>query len=243
MQKKKTFILLGTALLLSAALIFLLKRPQQDKKSTEVLIKLPIPKFQGITLEQAISSRRSQKDYTGRPISVEQLSQLLFAAYGVTGKDFDRPLRSAPSAGAIYPFEIYAAVNNVKEISPGIYKYDGLTHSLKFLRGGEFLREIISASYGQDFMEESSVVLILSVSPDKMIERYGQRGWRYLYMEAGHISENIYLEAVSLGLGSVSVGAFIDEQMDKVLGVDGIKEKVLYLQSVGAINEKRGVNQ
>ncbi len=208
--------------------------PRIKEKSS--VIKLPKPDYsKGVSVEEAIMSRRSVREFSNKPLKVEQLSELLFASYGITGKEIHQMLRSAPSAGTLYPFDIFVVINNVKEIQPGIYLYDAFTHSIKSIKKGNFGKRISEAALGQEFLESAAVVFVLSAVPDRMTNRYGERGWRYIYMEAGHISQNIYLEAVSLKLGSVSVGAFIDEEIDGLFGFDGIKEKVLYLHAVGDI--------
>jgi len=186
-------------------------------------------------LEEAIEKRRSVRSYSSEAITLDQLSQLLFASQGVSGRIYGQPLRSAPSAGALYPIEIYPVVNNVQDLAQGIYHYSILEHALELTRSGDFHLEITAAGLGQEMLGVAGVTFILSAIFDRTSHRYGERGLRYAYMEAGHISQNIYLQAVSLGLGSVSVGAFIDGQVNKLVGIDGHKEAAIYLHAVGTL--------
>ena len=201
-------------------------------------VALPKPEYQGTTVEQAIESRRSVRNYSKRPVSMAQLSQLLFAAQGITGRMYGPAgggLRSAPSAGALYPFEIYAVVNNVEDLPRGIYHYCVLDHSLELVKAGDFRGLIIDAGMKQEMLGASGVSFVLSAIFDRVRHKYGERGFRYVYIEAGHISQNIYLQAGSLGLGSVCVGAFLDEKVNQLIGVDGRKEAAIYLHAVGSL--------
>ncbi len=210
------------------------KRPPQYKTYPETkVVKLPRPEYRGMSLEEIVERRRSVRNYSPKAISVLQLSQLLFAAQGVTGKMYGHPLRSAPSAGALYPFEIYLVVNNVQGISKGIYHYAVLGHGLELVKSGDFSRKITNAGLEQKMLGEADVTFVLSAIFDRVRHKYGERGFRYVYIEAGHISQNIYLQAVSLGLGSVSVGAFLDEKVNQLIGADGYQEAAIYLHAVG----------
>jgi SagB-type dehydrogenase family enzyme len=148
---------------------------------------------------------------------------------------YGQPLRSTPSAGALYPFEVYLIVNNVEGLSQGIYHYALLKHALELVKSGDFSSNITDAGLEQDMLGESDVTFVLSAIFDRTRHKYGERGYRYVYIEAGHISQNIYLQAVSLGLGSVSVGAFLDHKMNDLIGVDGRKEAVIYVHAIGTL--------
>ncbi len=211
------------------------KPPQYKNYPNSEKVALPKPQHCGITLEEAVSKRRSARNYSKKTLSTAQLSELLFAAQGVTGKTYGHPLRAAPSAGALYPFEIYAVVNNVEDLPQGIYHYSVLDHALELVKAGDFSAKITGAGLAQEMLGDSGVTFILSAIFDRIRCKYGQRGLRYVYMEAGHISQNIYLQAVSLGLGSVSVGAFLDEQVNKLIEVDGRTEAAVYLHAVGSL--------
>ncbi|MCF6154336.1 MAG: SagB/ThcOx family dehydrogenase [Candidatus Brocadia sp.] len=212
------------------------KRPPQYKNypDSKVII-LPKPEYRGISLESAIEKRRSVRNYSSKPLTLLQLSQLLFSAQGITGKSYDQPLRTAPSAGALYPFEIYVIANNAEGLPQGIYHYAVLNHSLELVKLGDFRKVITDAGLKQEMLGDAHVTFVLSAIFDRIRHKYGERGFRYVYMEAGHISQNIYLQAVSLGLGSVSVGAFLDEEVNQLIGVDGQNEAVIYLHAVGTL--------
>ncbi len=196
-------------------------------------IKLPAPGHHGMPVEEAIQRRRSVRHYSSKKMSKAQLSQLLFAAQGITGKMYGQPLRTAPSAGALYPFEVYLVVNNVEGLSRGIYHYAVLEHELELLKTGDFRKDITDAGLKQDMLGESAVTFVLSAIFNRVCHKYGERGYRYVYMEAGHISQNIFLQAVSLGLGSVGVGAFLDSRVNQLIDVDGKTEAAIYLHAVG----------
>ncbi len=212
------------------------KMPPQYKNYADTkIIKLPKPEYQGVPLEEAIEKRRSVRNYSRKPITMFQLSRLLFSSQGTTGKIYGKPLRTTPSAGALYPFEIYVIANNVESLDQGIYHYGVLNHTLELVQYGDFRKEITSAGLKQEMLGDSDVVFVLSAIFDRTRHKYGERGFRYVYIEAGHISQNIYLQAVSLGLGSVSVGAFLDDKVNQLIDVDGQKEAVIYLHAVGTL--------
>ena len=186
-----------------------------------------------MVLEDAIKKRRSVREYSSRPLELNQVSQILFAAQGLTGSLHGRPVRAAPSAGALYPVEVYVIVNNVEGLQKGIYHYSVLDHALELIKVGDFRNAITSAGLKQEMLGDSGVTFVLSAIFDRTRHKYGERGIRYVYMEGGHISQNISLQAVSLGLGSVSVGAFLDHKINELIGLDGRREAAIYLHSVG----------
>lgn len=194
-------------------------------------IELPQPKFKGgMSVEEAIKLRRSVRDYQDRPLSLEQVSQLLWAGQGIT-KGF---LRVAPSAGATYPLTQYVVVGDegVDGLKPGIYEYVPQTHSLIFLEPGDFRDRIATACLGQSFIADAPISIVIAAEYERTTVRYGERGIRYVHMEAGHVGENIYLQAVALGLGTVVVGAFLDVDLAQVLDLP--EEQVpLYVMPVG----------
>ena len=133
----------------------------------------------------------------------------------------------------MYPIEVYAIVNNVEGLQKGIYHYSVLDHALELIKEGDFRNAITSAGLKQEMLGDSGVTFVLSAIFDRTRHKYGERGIRYFYMEGGHISQNISLQAVSLGLGSVSVGAFLDHKINELIGLDVRREAVIYLHSVG----------
>ncbi len=201
-------------------------------------IKLPNPGYKGMVLEDALRKRRSirsEDDFSDEALSLEELSQLLFAADGITGELKDRGinLRTAPSGGALYPIEIYLAVNRVKGLEPGVYHYLVLGHSLELLRKGDIAKEAAFACAGQKEAEKAAVTFIFTGIPARSTQKYDVRGWRYVYLETGYISQNIYLEATSLGLASTAMGAFYDDEISNFIGIDNRKEVPLHTHAVG----------
>jgi len=194
-------------------------------------IALPPPKLKGdISVEEAIRLRRSIRDYQDKSLSLEQVSQLLWAGQGIT-EGFKR---AAPSAGATYPLTLYLVVgeNSVPELSSGIYEYIPETHSLVLIKNGDLRKRVASACLGQSFIEEAPISIVIAADYERTTVRYGERGERYVHMEAGHVGENIYLQAVALGLGTVVVGAFLDTDLKQCLSLP--EEQVpLYVMPIG----------
>ncbi|UCH66742.1 MAG: SagB/ThcOx family dehydrogenase [Ignavibacterium sp.] len=180
------------------------------------VIKLPSPNLKGVTsVEEALHKRRSIRDYTNEPVTIADISQLLWAAQGITEESYG--LRTAPSAGALYPLEVYVATSNVEDLTPGLYKYKTQNHTIKKIDDGDKRKDIANAALGQDAIENSSAIIIITAVPERTEVKYGRRAERYVQMEVGHAGQNIYLQAVSLGLGTVMIGAFKDDALKKVL--------------------------
>lgn len=195
-------------------------------------ISLPDPRgYQGLSLEETVQTRRSVRDYSAGPLSLEELSRLLHAAQGIT--DPRRGFRAAPSAGALYPIETYAVVNDVAGLVPGLYHYAVTDHALEQLRVGNLRREIVVAGIGQEMLGQAQVCLVLSAIFQRTRWRYRERTYRYVLLEAGHIGQNLYLAATSMGLGACAVGAFLDDGVNDLLRLDGEQEEALYIISVG----------
>lgn len=194
-------------------------------------IDLPPPHFKGdMSVEEAIRLRRSMRDYKDTPLSLEQVSQLLWAGQGIT-EGFKR---AAPSAGATYPLTLYVVVGDkgVTELPAGIYEYIPKPHSLVLVKEGDFRKRVATACLGQSFIAEAPINIVIAAEYERTTVRYGERGERYVHMEAGHVGENIYLQAVALGLGTVVVGAFLDVDVHQVLDLP--EEQVpLYVMPVG----------
>jgi SagB-type dehydrogenase family enzyme len=182
------------------------------------LLKLPKPRTKGlVSVEEAIAVRRSVREFSPTPISLEDLSQLLWAAQGVTEPESGG--RSAPSAGATYPLEIFVFVKQggVKEVEAGVYRYRPLDHSLIKVASEDRVRALMEAALYQEFICEAAVNIVIAARYERTTARYGGRGVRYVHIEVGHVGQNIGLEAVSLGLGSVMVGAFNDGLVKKLI--------------------------
>ncbi|KPJ59533.1 MAG: hypothetical protein AMJ46_10945 [Latescibacteria bacterium DG_63] len=210
------------------------KMPDQYKRYAGAeLIELPEPNYKGISVEEAMKKRRSIRSYSSESLSLFQLSQLLFSAQGITGSTHGHYLRTAPSAGALYPFEIYVIVHRVEGLKRGVYHYVVKEHALELVKEGSFRGNITNAGLKQEVLGDGGVTFVLSAIFDRTRSKYGDRGFRYVYIEAGHIAQNICLQAVSLKLGAVTVGAFLDKEVNQILGVDGFKEAAIYLLAVG----------
>jgi len=208
--------------------VFLYSPIKNAEGGTMDQIRLPLPERKGaVSVEEALAERRSRRKYTNKPLSLNELSQVLWSAQGITS---DWGGRTAPSAGATYPIEVYTVVGNVENLNPGVYHYIPLAHSLALIADGDIRRQLSRAALGQEMVREAPVTLVIAAVYERTTARYGGRGIRYVYMEAGHIGENIYLQAESLNLATVAVGAFDDAGVKSVLG---IKEEPLYLMPLG----------
>ena len=198
-------------------------------------LSLPAPRYSsGVSVEETLLRRRSIREYSGEALSLEQVSQLLWAAQGITEPRWG--FRTAPSAGATYPLEVYLVVKKggVKGLEPGIYHYLPRSHELELIRKGDYSRKLMAASLDQEWVGAAAVNIVLTAVFERTTRHYGERGVRYVYMEVGHVGENIYLQCVSLGLGCVVVGAFYDEDVKRILGVD---EAPMYVIPVGVLKK------
>jgi len=186
-------------------------------------IPLPLPKTQGeMSLEEVIQKRKSKREFLGKPLTLEQASQILWASYAV------------PSAGALYPLEIYIVVGGdcVSDLEAGVYHYLPANHSLEKVSEDDLRSELATACLGQSFIAEAPVSLVIAADCERTTSKYGERGIRYVQMEAGHAAQNVYLEAASLGLGTVAIGAFDDGEVSKVLQLPAV-HKPLYIMPIG----------
>lgn len=191
-------------------------------------IKLPAAQLKGgVSLEEALAERRSRRDYKKEPLVLKEVAQLLWAAQGMTA---DWGGKTAPSAGATYPLEVYIVVGKVEGLEPGLYHYIPDSHSMKKVLEGDIRRQLSSAALGQECVADAPVTLVVAAVFRRTTGRYGERGIRYVYIETGHVGQNICLQAEALGLGAVVIGAFRDEM---VKGVLKLKEEPLYLIPVG----------
>ena len=199
-------------------------------------VSLPEPaRSAGKFIWDVLSRRRSIRDYSPGSVSIEKLSQLLWATQGATARTGHYVLRTAPSAGALYPIETYVLINRVDGLESGIYHYDVRQHGLEVVRKGDFGAEAAQAALGQDMVQEAALVFIWTAIAARSKWKYRERAYRYIYMDAGHIGQNAYLAAGALNLGCCTIGAFFDDEVDSLIGVDGEKEFSVYLCAVGKI--------
>lgn len=200
---------------------------KQIDSKTNLEGKLPAPKLNGkMSIEESIAKRASIRIFQNKPLSIQAISQLLYAAQGISHSYGDRRFRTAPSAGATYPLETYLFV------ASGVYKYNPLDHSLQRIFEKDKREELAAASLGQTSVSAASVVILFTMVQERTEKRYGERAYRYICMEAGHAAQNIHLQAVALGLASVPVGAFVDAEVSAIIGCPD-KEHALYIVPVG----------
>jgi SagB-type dehydrogenase family enzyme len=182
---------------------------------------------------RTIADRRSTRDYASEPMRTAELSDVLFLATGISADKWGNARRTAPSSGALYPIETYVVVHNVEGVERGVYHYAIREHELELVRPGDFRSRTVDQAIGQEFLGECGAVIFLTQVIQRMRPKYQDRSYRYGLLEAGHIGENAYLAAISLGLGACGVGAFMDDQINEMLGVDGVEEAAVYMLAVG----------
>jgi SagB-type dehydrogenase family enzyme len=184
-------------------------------------------------LWQAVNRRRSVRSFGDTPLKKAALSQLLWSSQGVTMESMGHEFRATPSAGALYPVETYLIIHNAEEIDPGTYHYGVQNHELEQLKLGDFRDEVARAALDQDMAFSANVVFIWTAVFARSKWKYSQRAYRYVYLDAGHIAQNLALAAVSHGLGTCQIAALYDEEVNSLLDVDGEEESVLYMTVVG----------
>jgi len=215
------------------------------RSNPQPIIKLPSPQLEGkVSVEETIAKRRSVRRYRLESLTLSQLSQILWSAQGITGVG---KIRAAPSAGAIYPLEIFAVIgkqamiviaseakqsSSREDLPAGIYHYEIDSHSLRLHLQGDLRLDLARAALDQGFIAEAPVDIVICAIYPRTSYTYGRRGERYVHMEVGHVGENIHLQTVALGLATVEVGAFDDEEVRKVLGLEE-QIKPLYIMPLG----------
>ncbi len=181
------------------------------------IIPLPAPEIRTPdSLEGILKARRSVRDFAADSLTLTAVGQLLWAAQGVTHPD---GLRTAPSAGALYPLEVYLVAGEVKDLEPGLYRYLPAKHALEKVKSSDLRKDLCSAALEQTWIEKAPAALVITAVYRRVTKKYGERGVRYAHIEAGAAAQNIYLEATALGLGTTYVGAFDDERVGDLLGI------------------------
>lgn len=234
--------LIAISILVYVALSLLYAPPEgrDAVKVTGEELLLPLPaKVSGITVEEAILLRKSIREWSSSPITIEQLSMILWAAQGVVEEIDGWLRRAAPSAGATYPLEVYVVIgergvllDNGDYLEAGVYSYNYAKHSLKLIKRGDFRNELWSASLGQEWVRRAPLSVVICAVYERTTQRYGERGVRYVHLEAGHVGQNIYLMSTALGLGTVAIGAFYDDEVARVIGAEP-NEHPLYIFPIG----------
>ncbi len=211
-------------------------KPGQYKKYPPELERFELEKPQrdgGMPLYSVLQKRRSERRFVNVELSGKDLSQMLWSGQGLTLSTEHHQFRTAPSAGALYPVETYCVINRVSGFKPGVYHYQVPYHCLVLVKEGEFGKDLAMAALGQRMVQEAAFNLVWSAVIERSKWKYDQRAYRYIYMDAGHIAENTALAAVSAELGSVQIGAFFDEEVNQVIGVNGESEFAIYMTAVG----------
>lgn len=228
-------------LLLLMAVLLSCPSSGQDEQGTGVtdarnpaadeIINLPAPRLTGdMPLEETLAARRSVRSYSGEALTLADAAQLLWAAQGITYPE--RGFRTAPSAGALFPLEIYLAAGSVDGLEPGLYKYLPHQHQLQLIVAGDVRPTLRDVAVGQSMLTGAPAVICVSGIVSRTSVKYGARAQRYMLIEAGHAGQNVCLQAVALGLGAVTIGAFSDESLRQVLQLPA-GEDPLYLIPVG----------
>ncbi len=193
-------------------------------------VELPKPLKMEMSVSEALEKRRSIREYRDEPITLKELSTVLWAAQGITDP---RGFRTAPSAGALYPLRVFVVVRKVEGLAPGIYVYDPKTHTLGLVRRGDFTAELQRACLDQEWVGRAAVDLVIVGYERVLRPKYGERSFRYMALEAGHVGQNVYLACTALGLGTVAVGAFYDDRVKEILGITEGDAVPLYVFPIG----------
>jgi len=208
------------------------KLPDTEPSPAEdsVRIILPEPRYDSdVSVEEALLKRRSVRNYTDEALTLQEIAQLLWAAQGITDPSGKK---TAPSAGALYPLEVYVVVGSVEDVARGVYKYKPQQHELIRVLEGEQRKALAKAALDQQSVAQGAIDIVITAIYDRTTRKYGNRGIRYVHMEAGHAAQNVYLQAVAMNLGMVVIGAFYDDQVKEVLNLPE-DEEPLYIMPVG----------
>ena len=196
----------------------------------KMIIKLPKPRYKSdVSLEESLVKRRSVRNYTGELLTIEEVSQLLWAAQGTTSNWGGR---TAPSAGALYPLEVYVIVGDVQDLAFGIYLYKPKEHEVVMIADKDVRQQLAGAALGQSSVKNAAIDLVFTAVYQRTTRKYGERGIKYVHMEIGHAAENVCLQATAMDLGVVTIGAFNDQEVSKILNLPK-DEKPLYIIPVG----------
>ena len=212
-------------------------RPNRVKASpslSSAVVPLPDPAVAaGPVLWEVLAKRRSVRDYSSAPLSLKELANLLLATQGITDRSFSPWFRTTPSAGALHPIDTYLIVNRVESLASGIYFFQVQNFSLAKSNQGDFSRQIAQAALNQDMAREAAVVFVWVAVIRRSSQKYRQRAYRYIYLDCGHIAQNLYLASTVMDLGCCGIAAFFDDEVNDLLGIDGRAETAIYLATVG----------
>lgn len=210
--------------------IFTKDYPRLQK--VELLKTIPLLKT---TLSEVLLERKSERNFSGKSVDMARLGALLFYSAGIIPgeKQWNSTRRFYPSAGARYPLEIYLSTSNVKGLENGLYHYNVRQHSLDVLWQKRNLNKTISRLTNQDWVGRSNVIVLITSVFQRTQTKYGERGLRHIFLEAGHLAQNIYLVGTALKLKVCAIGGFIDDKINKILDIDSEDEGILYILAVG----------
>jgi SagB-type dehydrogenase family enzyme len=210
---------------------------EKEYDASRPIVDLPVPeriKIRSFDLRQAIEGRRSIRKYSLESLTIEELSYLLWVTQGVVQVTHGATFRNVPSAGARHAFETYLLINNVKDVPNGIYRFLAIGHKLVEINlQSDIAERVTEGCLGQDFIRKSAVTFIWTADAYRMKWRYGERGYRYLHLDAGHACQNLYLGAGSVDCGVCAIAAFSDDYMNDLLELDGMEQFVIYIATVG----------
>lgn len=246
MKKKRSLFPKELIIFLLTIFFFATPNQCQDLNRREgIVINLPKPSFKSnVSVEEAILNRRSVRHHVDTPIDIQDVSQLLWAAYGITKpnityKSLRGGYKTVPSAGALYPLELYICCGNVTGLDDGIYWYRPEGHKLIRVITGDQRKALCAATVGQRHFKNAAATIIIAADFKRTESKYGKRGTsRYVFMEAGHSAQNIYLQATTLNIGVCVVGAFNDSRVKNLIKMK--EENPLYLIPLGKIETKKG---
>ncbi|MCK4487334.1 MAG: SagB/ThcOx family dehydrogenase [Desulfobacterales bacterium] len=212
-------------------------RPPVYKTYPEVAkTPLPRPVFgETKSLWDILNQRRSRRRYASEPITMTTLSTLLWATQGITLSARDYQFRTAPSAGALYPVETYLSIHRVSDLKQGMYHFNVLDFALEEIAQGNFAEHLTRAALDQAMVRRGAVLFIWTAIVLRSMSKYRNRCIRYIFMDAGHIAQNLQLAATAMGLGCCPIGAFYDKEINQILRVDGEEETAIYLAAVGKL--------
>ena len=211
---------------------------QELKVPGGVIAEIPLPAPAGSTLLELLAQRHSCRDFAPTEMSLDDASALLAASYGALAParfDGQTPFlrRTVPSAGGLFPLEVYVFTQRVRELEDGLYHYDVVAHTLRQLRNENLWRTLEPMFYTYPFMKEANLVFAIAAVFMRIQKKYGPRGYRYTLIEAGHVAQNISLRAIELGLATLCMGGFVDSALNKLLALQPKEEGVVYTIAVG----------
>jgi SagB-type dehydrogenase family enzyme len=235
-------------LLLNGNLAFheVVSRTFKSYPGAEFILLPAVVPAEGPSFERVAATRRSIRRFDGQPLSLRELALLLYFGAGVTGRldpsehGIVQPVRAAPSGGALYPIEVYAAVMAVEGLEPGLYHYAVDRKGLELLRRANMVEHLCEATFDPATILGAAVVFVLTGVFGRSYFKYGERGYRFAMLEAGHMCQNVLLEATALQIGAVAVGGFLDDKINEMIGLDGVDEAATYLIAAGRAATRHG---